>query len=95
MLNNGSKVNVMSPAYAERLGFQTWKTNIRAQKIDGSILETFTIVIVDFQVEDEVGKSRFFQKTFLVANTKFKVVLEILFLKFSNADILFDEKTFT
>ena len=53
------------------------------------------MVIVDFQVEDKVNRPRFFQKTFLVANTKFEVILEMLFLKLSNADILFGKKTLT
>ena len=51
------------------------------------------MVIADFQIEDKVDRPRFFQKTFLVANTKFKVILEMFFLKFSNADMSFDEKT--
>ena len=83
----------MSPAYIERLGLKTRKTNIGAQKIDGSALETFGIVIADFQVEDKGGRPRFFQKTFLVADTKFEVILEMPFLKLSNADVLFGEGT--
>ena len=93
MLNSGSKVNAMSSAYAERLGLKTWKTNVGAQKIDGSALETFGMVIADFQVEDKSGRPRFFQKTFLVADTKFEVILGMLFLKISNADIAFVEGT--
>ena len=50
----------MSPAYAERLGLKTWKTNVGAQKIDGSALETFGMVIADFQMEDKGGRPRFF-----------------------------------
>ena len=38
----------MSSAHAKRLGHKTRKTNIRAQKIDGSALETFGMVIADF-----------------------------------------------
>ena len=44
-------------------------------------------------MKDKIGKPRYFQKTFL-DNTKFKVILKILFLKFSNMDILFDKKTY-
>ena len=50
----------MSPAYIEKLGLKTWKSSIGVQKIDGSALETFGIVIADFQMEDNGGKSRFF-----------------------------------
>ena len=93
LLNSGSKVNAMIPASAKRLGLKTQKINVGAHKIDGSALETFGMVIADFQIEDKGGRPRFFQKTFLVADTKFKVVLEMLFLKISNADIAFGKRT--
>ena len=92
LLNSGSEVNAMSPDYAERLGLKTRKTNVGAQKIDGSALETFGMVIADFQVEDKGSRPRFFQETFLVADTKFEVVLGMPFLKISNADIAFGER---
>ena len=50
------------------------------------------MVIANFQVKDKVGRPRFFQKTFLVANTKFKVILRMPFLKISNADLVFGER---
>ena len=53
------------------------------------------MVIVDFQVENKASRPRFFQETFLVADTKFEVILGMLFLKISNADVLFDEETLT
>ena len=95
LLNSGSKVNAMSPAYAKRLGLKIRKTNVGAQKIDGSALETFGMVIADFQVEDKSGRPRFFQETFLVADTKFEVILGMPFLKISNADVAFGEGTLT
>ena len=93
LLNSGSKVNAMSLAYVKKLGLKARKTNVGAQKIDGSALKTFGMVIADFQIENKGGKPRFFQKTFLVTNTKFKVVLRIFFLKISNANVSFGEKT--
>ena len=95
MLNSGSEINAMNPAYAKRLGLKTQKTNVKAQKIDGSALETFGMVIADFQVEDKSGRPRFFQETFLVADTKFEVILGMPFLKISNANVAFDEGTLT
>ena len=79
LLNSGSKVNAISFVYVEKLGLKTRKTNVGAQKIDGAALKTFGIVIADFQVEDKGSRPRFFQETFLVANTKFEVVLRMLF----------------
>ena len=49
-------------------------------------------MITDFQIEDKVGRPRFFQETFLVAKTKFEMVLRMFSLKHSNADMSFDEK---
>ena len=95
LLNGGSKVNAMSPAYAKKLGFKTQKTNVKAKKIDSFALETFGIVIANFQVEDKSDRPRLFQETFLMANIKFEVVLEMLFLKISNANIVFGERTLT
>ena len=56
LLDSGNEVNIMSPAYAKKLGLKTWKTNVGAQKIDGSALKTFGMVIADFQVEDKGGR---------------------------------------
>ena len=95
LLDSGSKVNAMSPAYAKKLGLKTRKTNVGAQKIDGSTLETFGMVIADFQVKDKGGRPRFFQEIFLVADTKFEVILGMPFLKLSNADVVFGEGTHT
>ena len=53
------------------------------------------MVIADFQVENKTSRPRFFQKTFLVADTKFEVILEMLFLKISNADVSFGKKILT
>ena len=85
----------MNPAYAKKLGFKSQKTNVGAQKIDGSSLETFEMVIANFQMEDKSGRPRFFQETFLVANTKFEVILGMLFLKISNANVAFGKGTLT
>ena len=95
LLDSGSKVNAINPDFAQKLGLNVWKTNIGAQKIDSSVLETFERVIADFSIEDKANRPRFFQETFLVTNTKFEMILRMLFLKISNADMLFNEKTLT
>ena len=95
LLDSGSEVNAMNPDYARKLGLKVRRTNIGAQKIDGSALETFGIVIADFQVEDKANRPRFFQEIFLVADTQFEVILGMLFLKISNADVSFGERTLT
>ena len=53
------------------------------------------MVIADFQMEDKVDRLEFFQKTFLVTDTKFEVILGMLSVKINNADVLFDKRTLT
>ena len=67
--------------------------NIGAKKINGSALKTFRIGIADFQMKNKANRPKFFQKAFFIANTKFEIILEMLFLKFSNANVLFGKKT--
>ena len=92
LLDSDSEVNAINPDFAWKLDFKVWKTNIGAQKIDSSALETFEIVIADFQMKDKVSRPRFFQKIFLVADTKFEVILGMPFLKLSNTDASFGKK---
>ena len=95
LLNNNIKVNIMNLGYLINLGLKIYKIKVKAQKIDSSILETFGIVIVDFQVKNKAKKPRFFQETSLIANTKFKIILKMLFLNINNANISFIKKTLT
>ena len=95
LVDSGSEVNAMTPTYATKLGLKVPKTDIGAQKIDGSTLETFGMILADFQVEDKLGRARFFQETFLLANISTEVVLGISFLILSNANIQFVEKELT
>ena len=48
LLNSGNEVNAMNPAFTRKLGLHIQKTNVGVQKIDGSTLETFGMVITDF-----------------------------------------------
>ena len=92
LLNGDSEVNAISSTFVRKLGLHIQKINFGAQKIDGSALKIFGIMIADFSVENKVGRPSFFQKTFLVADTKFEMILTMLFLKIRNADMAFDEE---
>ena len=48
LIDSGSEFNTMTLAYAKKLGLQTQKTNIGAQKIDNSLLKTYGMVIAAF-----------------------------------------------
>ena len=92
LIDSGSEVNAMTPAYTSKLGLQVRYTEIGAQKIDGSTLQTFGMVLANFQMEDKLGRTRFFQETYLLANISAEVVLGIPFLTLSNANVQFVEK---
>lgn len=49
------------------------------------------MILVSFQVDDKLKKTRLFQKIFLLANTNIEMMLEMLFLTFSNANMSFSE----
>ncbi len=89
LLDSGSEVNAMSQAFVQQLGFKICKTNIGAQKINGTTLKTYGIVVSTFSVLDKDGKERFFEESFLLANVKPDIVLGIPFLTMSNVDINF------
>ena len=95
LIDSGSEVNAMTPAFAAKLGLSTRPTGVGAQKIDGSPLATYGMAIAAFSLQDSLEKVRFFEETFLLADTSMKVVLGMPFLALSNADIQFGVETFT
>lgn len=82
----------MSPAYIKKLWLQIRPTNIKAQNIDKLHLDIFGMIIVGFLLQDKLRKIWFFQKIFLVINTRIEVVLGMLFLTFSGANLRFVKK---
>ena len=57
LINFGSKVNVMTPAYLLKLGLKVRFINIKAQKINGFIVETFEMILASFQIEDKLSQT--------------------------------------
>ncbi len=62
LLDSGIERNAMSQAFAQQLGLKIRKTNVGAQKIDGTTLETYEMVVSTFSVSDKDGKERFFEE---------------------------------
>lgn len=71
----------MTLAYASILGLRVYRINVKAQKIDCSILKTFEIVLASFYIENKLKKS-----WFLFADLSIKIVLRMSFLILSNAN---------
>ena len=89
LINSGSEVNAIHPTFAKQLGLPIRPIDVRAQKIDGTTLDTYGMVVAAFLVEDKANRVRFFEETFLVANVSPEVVLGMPFLTLSGADIDF------
>ena len=89
LLDSGIEVNAIHPTLARKLGLPIRPTDVRAQKIDGIMLNIFGMVISAFSVTEKANQVRFFEETFLVANVSPEVVLEMPFLTLSNADVNF------
>ena len=92
LIDSGSKVNAMHPTYATKLGLCARKIDVNAQKINRSYLDIFGMVIVDCLVKNKLGRIRFFQKTFLLANIGLEMVLGMFFLNLSKGNIWFAKR---
>ena len=89
LINSRSEVNAIHPSFAKQLGLLIRPTNVGAQKINGTTLDTHRIVGAALSVVDKANRVKFFEKTFLMANISPEVVFRMLFLTLSNANIDF------
>ena len=89
LIDSESEVNAIYPTFAKQLGLPIRLTDVRAQKIDGTMLDTHEMVVTAFSMEDKANRVRFFEETFLVANVSPEVVLGMPFLTLSGADVDF------
>ena len=85
----------MTLAYTKRIGFWTWKTDVRAQKLDEWLLETFKMIIAGFQIIDKLGRVWFFQEIFLLTNTNIEKILGMPFLILNNTNVQFNKRELT
>lgn len=76
----------------KKLGLCICKTDVNAQKMNGSRLMTFGMVSVLFQIDDKDEKSRLFEKTFLRIDISINIAFGMLFLILSNVEINFKKR---
>ena len=79
----------MNSNFAKKFELWICKTKVGIQKIHNLKLDTFEMVIASLLVENKEGKSRFFEKIFLLADISMDITLGMLFLIFSNVVIDF------
>ena len=84
-----SKINMVYPAFAKELGLLIRPTEVKAQKIDSTTLDTYGMVVANFLVKNKANQLRFFEKTILVANVSPEIVLMMPFRTLNSADVNF------
>ena len=89
LLNSGSELNTINPAFAKELGLAIRPTDVGAQRLNGNTLEIYGMVVLAFWLENKANRVRFFEQTFLVANVSPEVVLGMAFLILRGADVDF------
>ena len=52
----------------------------------------FEIIIINFLLQDIIGKVKLFKKTFLLINISINIIMEISFFIFLNINIQFTKK---
>ena len=62
LLDSESEVNAMSPAFAQQLGFKIRKTNVGAQKINGTTLEIYKMIVSTFQYWIKMEERNFLKR---------------------------------
>lgn len=60
LLDIGSEINFMTLAYIAKLSLKIQLINIKAQKINNSIFETFGIILTSFEIKKKPKKAQFF-----------------------------------
>ena len=88
-LDSGSKVNIIYLTFAQELRLSIRPTDVGAEKADGTMLDTYGIVVTVFSMMNKANQVRFFEKSFLVANISPKIVFGILFFTLSSGDVDF------
>ena len=89
LVDMGSEVNVMHPFFAKQLGLSIRQIDVGAQKIDGTTLDTYGMVVAAFSMMNKANWVRFFEETFLMTNISLELVFGMSFLTLSSADIDF------
>lgn len=69
----------MSLAFALQLGLKIQKTNMKARKIDGTILEIYEIVVFTLFILNKDSQIRFSKQSFLLSNIKLEMVFGMFY----------------
>ena len=89
LFNSSGEINAIHLTFAKELNLPIRPIDVKAQIINGTMLDTYGMVVAAFLVKDKANQVRFFKETFLIANVSLEVVRGMLFLILSRADVDF------
>ena len=64
LLDSGSEVNTIHPTFAKELGLPIRSIDVGAQKIDGTTLDTYRMVVTAFLMTDKANRVKVFERPF-------------------------------
>lgn len=62
LFDSDSKVNGIHPTFAQKLRLAIRPTDVGAEKIDGSMLDTYGMVVSAFLITDKANQIRFLNR---------------------------------
>lgn len=95
LIDFGTEVNAITPAFAVELGLFTRQIEISIEKIDISTQNIYGMVIIGFLIQNKLGKIRYYEENFLSVNTSMNVFFKMRIMAFNNKIIQFTTKCFT
>ena len=94
LADSGAEANIINRLSAQKMGLPVLNTNIGLSAIHGEAVKTYGMHYIEFQQEDEQGRVRYFQDTFLAADIDTRMILGMPWLTIANPDIDWVKKSF-
>lgn len=91
LIDSKIEVNTIHLSFVKELGFPIKSTEVGGQKINGTILDIYEIIVTVFSVIYKANQVRYFKMTFVMGNINPKVVFRIFFLTLSSANVDFSD----
>ena len=87
LTNSDAEVNIINRVTTRKMGLSVLNTNIGLSAIHDKAVKTYEIHYIEFQQENEQGRVRYFQNTFLATNIDTRIILDMSWLTMANPNI--------
>ncbi len=94
LADSGAEVNIINRVTAQKMGLPILNTNIGLSAIHGEAVKTYGMHYIEFQQEDQQGRVRYFQDTFLAADINTRMILGMPWLTMANPNIDWSKRSF-